>query len=165
MKIHSSGSNVPDVDMTPMIDIVFQLIAFFMVITNFEQNQADERVRLPKDQLARPPEVKRENSFTLNLGFIRDKDTGVITDPEPYLFFGSDMVKVRDCEPRLRQEAQFYDALDVDLAEVTVEIRSDGDVSTGLVQELIQKCQEIRVNRQSTAGFERFALRATQKTE
>jgi biopolymer transport protein ExbD len=73
MKIHSSGSSVPDVDMTPMIDIVFQLIAFFMVITNFEQNQADERVRLPKDQLARPPEVKRENSFTLNLGFVRDK--------------------------------------------------------------------------------------------
>ncbi len=165
MKIHSSGSNVPEVDMTPMIDIVFQLIAFFMVITNFEQNQADERVRLPKDQLARPPEVKRENSFTLNLGFIRDKQTDVITDPEPVLFFGPDTVKVRECEPRLRQEAQFYDALDVDLAEVTVEIRSDGDVSTGLVQELIQKCQEVRAYQKSTEGFQRFALRATQKTK
>ena len=35
MKIKSTGSGPPDVDMTPMIDIVFQLIAFFMVITNF----------------------------------------------------------------------------------------------------------------------------------
>jgi biopolymer transport protein ExbD len=165
MKFHSSGSSVSDVDMTPMIDIVFQLIAFFMVITNFEQNQADERVRLPKDQLARPPEVKRENSFTLNLGFVRDKKSGAITDPEPYLFFGPDKVTVRGCEGRLRQEAQFYEALDVDLAEVTVEIRSDGDVSTGLVQELIQKCQEIRASQQSADGFQRFALRATQKTE
>ena len=165
MKIRSSGSNVPEVNMTPMIDIVFQLIAFFMVITNFEQNQADERVILPRDQLARPPEVKRENSFTLNLGFVRDNDTGEITDPEPYLFFGPDQVKVRDSMPRLRQEAQFYEALDVDLADVTVEIRSDGDVSTGLVQELIQQCQEVRASRQSTEGFQRFALRATQETD
>lgn len=165
MKFHSAESTVPEVDMTPMIDIVFQLIAFFMVITNFEQNQADERVRLPKDQLARPPEVKRENSFTLNLGFKRDRETGDIIDPKPYLFFGPDEVAVESCDRRLRQEAQFYEALDVDLAEVTVEIRSDGDVSTGLVQELIQKCQEVRASQQSTEGFQRFALRATQKTE
>ena len=165
MKIRSSGSNVPEVDMTPMIDIVFQLIAFFMVITNFDQNQADERVRLPKDQLARPPEVKLENSFTLNLGFNRDKDTGAITDSEPRLFFGADEVFVKDSMLRLRQEAQFYEAIGVDLAEVTVEIRSDGDVSAGLIQELIQKCQEVRANLQSNEGFQRFALRATQKNE
>ena len=165
MKIRSSGSNVPNVDMTPMIDIVFQLIAFFMVITNFEQNQADERVRLPRDHLARPPEVKRENSFTLNLGFRRDRDTGAITDPEPRLFFGTDEVLVEDSESRLRQEAQFYEAMDVDLAEVTVEIRSDGDVSTGVVQELIRKCQEVRARQQSADGFQRFALRANQKIE
>lgn len=162
MKFHSSGSNVPEVDMTPMIDIVFQLIAFFMVITNFEQNQADERIRLPKDQLARPPEVKRENSFTLNLGFQRDRETGTVIDETPWLFFGPDAVAVKDCGPRLRQEAQFYEALDVDLAEVTVEIRSDGDVPAGMVQELIQKCQEVRANPQSNEGFQRFALRATQ---
>ncbi|MEO2034032.1 MAG: biopolymer transporter ExbD [Planctomycetaceae bacterium] len=160
MKIRSSGSNVQDVDMTPMIDVVFQLIAFFMVITNFEQNQADERVHLPKDQLARPPEVKLENSFTLNLGFVRDKDTGAVTNPKPRLFFGADEVFVEDSMARLRQEAQFYEALDVDLAEVTVEIRSDGDVSAGLVQSLIRKCQEVRASPQSTEGFQRFALRA-----
>lgn len=165
MKIRSSGFNVPAVNMTPMIDIVFQLIAFFMVITNFEQNQADERVRLPRDQLARPPEVKRENSFTLNLGFRRDGETQTITDPRPRIFFGADEVFVEDSTPRLRQEAQFYEALNVDLSEVTVEIRCDGDVSTGLVQELIQKCQEVRASPQSTAGFQRFALRANQKIE
>ena len=54
MKINKVEPAVPEVDMTPMIDIVFQLIAFFMVITNFEQTQADERVKLPEDQLARP---------------------------------------------------------------------------------------------------------------
>ena len=51
-----------EVDMTPMIDVVFQLLAFFMVITNFEQTQADERVKLPRDQLAKPPKVKVEHA-------------------------------------------------------------------------------------------------------
>ena len=160
MKVKSKKVDLAEGDLTPMIDMVFQLIAFFMVITNFEQNQADERVHLPKDQLARPPEVKLENSFTLNLGFVRDKDTGAVTNPKPRLFFGADEVFVVDSMARLRQEAQFYEALDVDLAEVTVEIRSDGDVSAGLVQSLIRKCQEVRASPQSTEGFQRFALRA-----
>ena len=37
MKFHSSGSSVPEVDMTPMIDIVFLLIIFFMVGTKFTE--------------------------------------------------------------------------------------------------------------------------------
>jgi biopolymer transport protein ExbD len=52
-----------------MIDIVFQLIAFFMVISNFEQTQADERVRLPTDLLAQPPSVKPAHELVLNVGF------------------------------------------------------------------------------------------------
>ena len=41
MRINKSDAALAEVDMTPMIDIVFQLIAFFMVISNFEQTQAD----------------------------------------------------------------------------------------------------------------------------
>ena len=52
--------------MTPMIDIVFQLIAFFMIVTNFEQTQADERVKLPADELARPPIAPREQELVIN---------------------------------------------------------------------------------------------------
>ena len=36
-------------DMTPMIDIVFQLLTFFMIAINFENTKADERVKLPKE--------------------------------------------------------------------------------------------------------------------
>ena len=71
MRIKSSEPILAEVDMTPMIDIVFQLIAFFMLITNFEQTQADERVKLPSDQLAIPLEVARVKQLTLNIGFIR----------------------------------------------------------------------------------------------
>jgi len=165
MKFHTSESSVPDVDMTPMIDIVFQLIAFFMVITNFEQNKADERVRLPKDQLAIPQEVKPKHSVTLNLGYDRDPMTGEIINPTPLMFYTGDKLEPRDWAKPLAQEAQFFEALDVDLAEVAVEIRSDGDIPTGLVQELIQSCQNARGSAQSTEGFQRFTFKATQKTE
>lgn len=157
MKIKSAGAAPPDVDMTPMIDIVFQLIAFFMVITNFEQQQADERVTLPKDQLAKPPEVKREDSFTINFGFEKDKD-GVVLDPTPYLFFGDEKIEVEGAALRLRQESQFYQTIGKDLKDVTVEIRADSGVSSGLVQKLIQMCQEEGIE------FQRFALKATQKS-
>ncbi len=156
MKIKSSGSNAPDVDMTPMIDIVFQLIAFFMVISNFEQQQADERVTLPKNQLAKPPEVKRDDAFTLNLGFDKVK-TGEIIDRTPYIFFGDERIEVANSSNRLRQEAQFYRTIGTPLEDVTVEIRADREVSSGLVQTLIQKCQEEGIE------FQRFALKATQK--
>lgn len=141
-----------------MIDIVFQLIAFFMVITNFEQQQADERVTLPKDQLAKPPEVKRESALTINLGFEKDKQ-GEIIDPTPYIFFGDEKLTVDQSSTRLRQESQFYQTIGTNLEDVTVEIRADAGVQSGLVQELIQKCQEDGV------GFQRFALKATQKSQ
>ncbi|MDG1897190.1 MAG: biopolymer transporter ExbD [Fuerstiella sp.] len=156
MKIKSSGSNAPDVDMTPMIDIVFQLIAFFMVISNFEQQQADERVTLPKNQLAKPPEVKRDDAFTLNVGFLKDKQ-GEIIDRTPYIFFGDEQIEVANSSNRLRQEAQFYQTIGTPLEDVTVEIRADREVQSGLVQTLIQKCQEEGIE------FQRFALKATQK--
>lgn len=157
MKIKSSGSNAPDVDMTPMIDIVFQLIAFFMVITNFDQQQADERVTLPKDQLAKPPEVKRENAFTINLGYDKESDGTIKDANSPLIFFGDEQFTVEGCAVKLKSEAQFYRTIGTELDDVTVEIRADAGVQSGLVQKLIQMCQEKGI------GFSRFALKATQK--
>ena len=144
--------------MTPMIDIVFQLIAFFMVISNFEQDKADERVSLPKDQLAKPPVAKRESAFTLNFGFDRDRD-GEIIDTTAYIFDGDQKFTIDTVRNRLRQEARFYEAIGKDKADVTVEIRADAAVKSGEVQELIQMCQEDDI------AFERFALKATQKVD
>ena len=42
------------------------------------------------------------------------------------------------------------------LEDVTIEIRADSDIPTGMVQELIQICQEQGIE------FQRFALKATQ---
>ena len=156
MKFKPSDVAPPDLDMTPMIDIVFQLITFFMVINKFDQAEADERVTLPKDQLAIPPAVQRKDSFLLNFGYLRDQKGNPI-NPEPFFFFGDEQVPLNQVRTKLQQEAQFYQTIGTDMAEVVVEIRADADVKSGMVQELIQMCQEDGI------GFQRFALKATQK--
>ncbi len=157
-KERSSNAGDIDVDMTPMIDIVFQLIAFFMVINNFEQTQADERVKLPRDALAKPPEVKVEHEITLNIGYLRDQQ-GERTNPDPFVFNfgGEDMIPPLNSSKALDQEARLYNNREVDPKDVTIKVRADAEVPTGVVQELIKLAQD--------AGFEKFAMSAMSTSE
>lgn len=155
MRYKKTSSTVLEPDMTPMIDVVFQLIAFFMLVTNFEQTQADERVKLPSDQLARPPETSRDKVLVVNIGFNRDKD-GEKIDPEAYIFQGDDMIRVLDFGRQLREEKRVAQALygPEGNREMSIEIRADAETPTGMIQELIKLAQE--------NGFEKFSLRAKQ---
>jgi biopolymer transport protein ExbD len=156
MKFKETELTVPEIDMTPMIDIVFQLIAFFMVITNFEQTQADERVKLPRDVLAKVPEVKRETKFVLNFGFERDQE-GDKKDDEPFVFYNGELFRVLDFKKNLDLEARMFKDQGDAVKDVSVILRADKEVPTGLVQELIKQAQE--------AGFEKFAMSATQQSQ
>lgn len=158
MKFNKHQPAENEVDMTPMIDIVFQLIAFFMVITNFEQTQADERVKLPRDRLAKPPEAKRENEIVLNVGFERNL-AGEKIDPTPYVFFIGERftIDAASVGPRLTVEKNYYKRLEIETKEVTVIVRADSEVPTGLVQKLIKLCQD--------QEFEKFALKATERSQ
>jgi biopolymer transport protein ExbD len=155
MKFKPADVSPAELDMTPMIDIVFQLITFFMVINKFDQDEADERVGLPRDTLARPPAVQRKNAFVLNFGFAKNQQ-GERLSNDPFLFIGDEQLTLDQLRPRLRQESQFYRTIGTSLEDVTVEIRADASVKSGLVQELIQMCQETGIE------FQRFALKATQ---
>ena len=56
MKFKKSDNNTISPDMTPMIDMTFQLIAFFMILINFAEGEQDQRVQLPSSTLAKPPD-------------------------------------------------------------------------------------------------------------
>jgi biopolymer transport protein ExbD len=155
MRIKGKKAAIAEIDMTPMIDIVFLLIAFFMVITNFEQTQADERVKLPRDQLAKPPEVARPKELVLNLGFNRDAQGRKLS--ETIVFYAGEQIPVLKLGPILQREKRLYQDLDTDPKEVTVVIRADAEVPTGLVQELMKLAKE--------ADFEKFAMKAKQKID
>lgn len=156
MKFRSPPMPRAEMDMTPMMDVTFQLITFFMMVSNFDQIQADERVRLPMDALARPPEVKLEHELVVNVGFKRDKQ-GRKLDPEPFVFLPGEELRIPDYRARLQQEARLYSVKDVKLSDVTVVVRADADVPTGQVQQFIRMSQDLK--------FEKFALKAQQPTD
>ena len=129
--------------MMPMIDVTFQLIAFFMFVLNFSEVDQDLRINLPSSELARPPEVAYEEPLTLQL-----------TSDETIIFAG-DMLTPAALKSALLREAQIIKAHpEKEVSDVTVIIRADRYAKTGKVQELIQLCQE--------AQFDNFALRGKQ---
>jgi len=155
MRIIPQKIEIPEMDMTPMIDVVFQLITFFMLVINFEQTEADERVKLPRDELARPPVVQRAKELTLNVGFRRDAQ-GTKTSG-PLVFYAGTEVPLEKMDFYLKQESRLFQDVGTKPSDVSVIIRADSEVPTGLVQDLIRLAQD--------ASFEKFSLRATQKIE
>ena len=68
-----------DIDMTPMIDVTFQLITFFMFTLNFTEAEQDQRIQLPTSQVAKPVENSDIEPLTLQLM----EDGQVIYNGEP----------------------------------------------------------------------------------
>jgi biopolymer transport protein ExbD len=129
-----------DIDMTPMIDMTFQLITFFMFVMNFSEAEQDERIQLPLSQLAKPVEGAVETPITLQL-----TNSGSI-------IYAGELVAVRDIGSYLEREKSVMLDAGKEPSAATVIVRADGRAKTGEVQDIIRICQE--------KGFERFALRA-----
>jgi biopolymer transport protein ExbD len=129
-----------DIDMTPMIDMTFQLITFFMFVMNFSEAEQDDRIQLPSSQLAKPVEGALESPITLQL---TNKGT---------VIYAGELVAVTDVGTYLEREKTVMLDAGKEPSAATVIVRADGRSKTGEVQEIIRKCQE--------KGFERFALRA-----
>ena len=136
----SDGPEKTDIDMTPMIDVTFQLITFFIFTLNFSQAAQDDRVQLPLSQLAKPAEGAAEDPITLQLM----KDGKVIYTGEP--------IALDDLGGYLENEKRVMISSGKEPSSATVIIRGDSRARTGDVQQLIKTCQE--------KGFEKFVLRA-----
>ncbi|UUO08449.1 biopolymer transporter ExbD [Blastopirellula sp. J2-11] len=139
MRIKKSRRELAEGDMTPMIDMTFQLIAFFMVLINFSQAEQDDKVRLPDSELARPPDAPLVDALTLHV-----RESGVVV-------ISNDVHDMEQLRKRMILEKQYAD----DPKKVTIIIRGDYRVATGKVQEVIRLCQDV--------GFELFALRAKER--
>jgi biopolymer transport protein ExbD len=127
--------------MTPMIDMTFQLIAFFMILTNFDASEQDERIQLPSSALAKPPEGALETPITIQL-----------TKQGNALLGGNQFGQPEGLKPVLNNEKYVLESRNKSVSSATIIIRAHKDAKTGLVQKIIKVCQEI--------GFEKFTLRA-----
>lgn len=140
MKIKSQNDSAKaEADLTPMIDMVFQLLAFFMVLINFSQSEQNDRIQLPDSQLAKPIEEKLEFPIVLHLTL------------EGTVIIGGDEISIEGLRPLLNREIEVLKLQKKSASEANVIIRGHRDVAGGRMQDLIERCQAL--------GLERFALR------
>ncbi|MEL6109206.1 MAG: biopolymer transporter ExbD [Planctomycetota bacterium] len=140
MKIKPRKVDLAEGDLTPMIDMTFQLIAFFMVLINFSQTEENERVVLPNSQLVKPPEAPLEYPIILHVA----KDGEII--------LGGDSYSTETLSVGLRRELAVIRSEKKTPADANVIIRGHQDVAAGQIQEIIKVAQDEKL--------ERFALRA-----
>ena len=144
MKFAAANAVGVEPDMTPMIDIVFQLLAFFMFTINLTNAEQDQRVTIPASELAKPPDAPYEHPLTIHL-----------TTKGEFIYAGAALPSLDELRSALLREKQIIKRFDLEeLSKVTIVIRADEDAQTGLVQEIIKLSQELE--------FERFALRGRQ---
>ena len=132
-------------DLTPMIDMTFQLIAFFMVLINFSQVERSEEIMLPSSMLAKPPREPPDFQILLNLR----ADGSVILAGKEHKLSSMKPVLIREVEDAARRKIKPQD--------VVVIIRAHRDTPMRRVQALISICQD------NDVGLETFSLRVKEQ--
>ena len=139
-------------NLTPLLDVVFQLITFFMLVINFTAENYDQRVHLPVAGSARPVEDTQrvgEDRIVLNV------------DRDGHLLKGGQSQPLNEAIASIKHQADLIklnlkaSGLKFDPAAglpTTVVFRADKDATFATVIKLINACQ--------TQGFRKFALKA-----
>ena len=133
-------SEILEGDLTPMIDMTFQLIAFFMLLINFSEIDRAEEISLPVSVLAIPPAAPPDYQIILNL------------EPDGNVIFAGKRIEIESIARDLALEVKSAAREGVfQPGNISVVIRAHEDTPTGTVQRLISVCQEEKL--------ESFALR------
>lgn len=135
-----------DPNMTPMLDMVFQLITFFMLVINFKAAAIDPNIQLPLVGSARPVAAGAE-SDVLVLNIASTGELNVYGQPQQVETFlrkeaGASLEKAR-------QESRPLHAGDE--LPTTVVIRADKSTEFTKLNHILMACQQV--------GFRKISLK------
>jgi biopolymer transport protein ExbD len=150
----SASANVDSAEpnLTALLDIVFQLITFFMLVINFSNENYDQRVKLPVAGTAQPVEEGEkvsEDRLVLNI------------DKQGHLLMNGEVMPTHKAIAEIKHQADLV-KLNLKAAgqkpdasgglPTTIVLRADRDTPFSLFFTLITACQ--------ANGFHKFALKA-----
>ena len=138
---HGQQSSEPN--LTPLLDLVLQLVMFFMLVANFVMDELSDKIKLPVASQAKPLTAKDTNFTYLNV----DR-TGRVLVPlrEPLL-------TPAEIEFHMRQVLRTHVLGEAEAREqVTVIIRADRDARFTHIHKVMLAVK--------TAGFRKLQLRA-----
>jgi biopolymer transport protein ExbD len=139
-------------NLTPLLDMVFQLITFFMLVINFKDAALDQSLTLPVLGSARPLDTKgQEDLLVLNVDAEGQlKVYGVVRDVRTYI-----ADEARQEEVRLK--AKNTPLKPGEELPTMVVIRADRATRFNLLNEIIKTCQQ--------HNYRKFALKAMNRRE
>ena len=136
-----------DPNLTPMLDMVFQLVTFFMLVINFKSASLDLTLQLPVVGSALPTESGERDVLILNV--LRDGKVrvyGESRDAERYI-----ADEAKNIGQNLRGKSPSGSKSNAELPP-TVILRADRTTPYHLIHRIIQACQMY--------GFRNFQYRA-----
>jgi biopolymer transport protein ExbD len=147
-----SSDNRAEPNLTPLLDMVFQLITFFMLVVNFKTAALDLNLRLPVVGSARPVESQATDLLVLNIdkeGTLRVYNNPVKDIPG---YIANEAGASRLAARRMNPKFQEGDDL-----PTTIVVRADKETPFKLLNRVIASCQE--------NGFRNFSLKALNRKE
>lgn len=128
MQIPRYGRNrAIDFDVTPLIDVVFLLIIFFLVSSHLAQQETQLELDLPNASSALPETESSAERVTLNVL------------PDGRLLIGGDPADAEEIAQRLAVERRRVDG------QLEVRIRTDRSAPFGQIEPLLMACVEAHV--------------------
>jgi len=121
----NKGSAIASLSITPMIDIVFLLLIFFLVATRFAEEDRELEVVLPSASEAQPLIVAPKELF-------------VNIDKDGQFFIGGSVMDIDEVEETLEQAA-------VNNQTQAVTIRADKRVALDYATQVMNACNKVGI--------------------
>jgi len=137
-------------NLTPILDMVFQLITFFMLVMTFKSAEVDFNLKLPVVGSARPVKTDgRTGLLVLNVD-----QAGNVRTTQPIRDFDA-FIRIQSQATLLANHLTPADLESGGELPTTVVIRADRATPFSKLNRVIKACQE--------NGFRKFALKAGEK--
>ena len=126
------GPSGPQINVTPLIDVLLTLIVVFMIVVAMEQDKG-ELAQIPQPHTPQTPEQKQSRTIVIQLVW-------TAKDQPPELKINGEQVKRDDLEARLA-------AIFLKRAEKVAFVRGDGEVDFQDVADVIDVARHAGVQR------------------
>lgn len=145
---HGGGGESVNPDMTPMLDMVFQLITFFMLVLNFKAASLDLELKLPVVGSARPVETGGASDLLI-LNINQKGELKIFGDIKEDI---EGYIATEAEASRMAARRRHRDFKDTDDLPTIVVVRADQATPFKLINRVIKACQD--------HGFRNFAMKA-----
>ena len=163
---HGGASDeIPEPDLTPLLDLVLQLLMFFIINVNFVAEQVSADIKLPSSESARPVDKADPAAIFVGQKVKTQEFLNKLTQKEKDRVKNADSLVLIPTQPPmtlpeartwLRDKFEFLRKLKADgKVDTIIYFRPDADLEYGQMVMLMNHCK--------VAGFTRIKVRAQMK--